>query len=68
MDAATIAHALRKARPVTAPGTFSPARRDAIRGQYDGWRYAVVKLADALQAAHGAGFDRRAFNVAAGAS
>lgn len=67
MDAAAIASALRRARPITAFGSFAPARRDAVRGQYDGWRYAVVKLADALQAAHGAGFDRNAFNVAAGA-
>lgn len=67
MDAATIASALRKARPITAPGSFAPDQRAAARGQYVGWRYAVVKMADALQSAHGDKFDREAFNAAAGA-
>lgn len=68
MDATTIASALRKARPITAPGSYSPGRRAAVRGQYDGWRYAVVKMADALQSAHGDRFNREEFNAACGAA
>lgn len=67
MDAASIASALRKARPITTPGSFAPGRREAVRGQYDGWRYAVVKMADALQSAHGDKFNRIEFNAACGA-
>lgn len=67
MDAATIAAAMLKARPITAPGSFNPGRREAVRGQYVGWRYAVVKMADALQSAHGDKFDRKEFNAACGA-
>ena len=67
MDAATIAAALLKARPITAPGTYPPGRQAAVKGQYVGWRYAVVKMADALQSAHGSQFNRREFNAACGA-
>ena len=61
-----IARAMRKAKPMTAPGTYRAEQAQAVRGQYVGWRYAVTKMADTLQAEHGALFDRQAFNRACG--
>lgn len=67
MPATAIAAALRKAKPMTAPGTFSPSQSRFIRGEMVGWRTAVLKMADTLQHHHGAAFNRKAFNVACGA-
>jgi hypothetical protein len=66
LDVDAIARALRMARPDTTPGTYAPNMAQGVKGQRIGWRYAVCKVVDTLQATHGAAFDRAAFNSACG--
>lgn len=69
MNTNRIAATLRKARPMTTPGTFAPSRADAVRNQYVAWRYTVTMFGDMLdKEAFSAGetFDRKAFNADCG--
>jgi len=59
---AALAEALRSAKPHAPSGP----RADYVRAQIIGWRYAVVRVADALQQEI-PGFDRARFNEACGA-